>query len=253
MKPTILLALLGLFAACGPRILVPAGTPAYMVRPYETQEIDQVIVHIENLVMRGDHLLFDIEIENNSEQKLGYHPQTMYYQAYDKNGHQKPNNSAAYQTGSHSLHPLQWQIPAYGEMKAQHFMKHKISSQKAGKTFLDLLVIGLIINEAVQESRDYQQSDWTAEDAERAETRAAVNFATQTALAVTSNVMAESIESHSWEREDIEYDYLGPGILDPGESVRGLVMFPKRINAASFHIHIPLGESLFEFIFEKPS
>ena len=251
MKPTILLALLGLFAGCGPRILVPTGTPAHMERPYETQEIDHVIVYVENLLMRGDHLLFDIEIENNSKQCLRYHSQSMYFQTYDNKGYQKPNNSVVYRSGDYSPGPLQWQTPAYSERQAQEFLKHKIKSQKTGKTFLDLLAVGLLINEAVQESKDNSKPYWTERDTQRAENRAIVNFAAQAALAAGSNIMAKSIISSSWEHEDLEHGYLSFGELDPGEGARGLVVFPKKINAEVYEVFIPLGERLFEFVFEK--
>ena len=252
MKPTLIISLLVLLSACGPRILVPLDTPAHMQQPYASLEIDSVTVHIENLVRRGDHLLFDIEIENNSNQCLRYHPQTMYFQAYNKKGKLVPNTSAAYRSGHNYSVPVQLSTPAYNEQKANNFMKQKISTQKAGKTFLDLLAVGLIINEIVQDSKDANKSFWTENDVDRAESRAAVNFVAQTALWASSNVMAENIASHSWEKEDIEVGYLSSGDLDPGDRVRGLVLFPKRVNTNAYHVFIPVGERMFEFVFEKP-
>ncbi len=241
-----------LLTSCGPRILAPLGTDPQMERPYATLELDSVTVNIENMVMRGDHLLFDVEIENNTQQALNYAPQSMYFQGYNKKGKLKAVVPVSYQQQYYTPKPLQWSSYAYNETRAKKFMKQKVSAQKAGKTFLDLLSLGLIINEVVQNSKDANQSFWTENDARRADNRAAANFAAQLALTASSNIMAGVIASNSWERDDVDHDYLTAGILAPGKSIRGLVLFPKNLSAAQFKIFIPIEGTLFEFSFEKP-
>ena len=64
MKPLYLLLAIALcsMASCAPRILTPQGASPEMQQPYLTQEIQGVTVHVESVIMRGDHLLFDVEI-----------------------------------------------------------------------------------------------------------------------------------------------------------------------------------------------
>ena len=249
---TILTLSFCLLASCGPRMLTPLGTESHMERPYATLEIDSITVNVENVVMRGDHLLFDVEIENHTQQCQPYSSQAMYFQGFTKKGNLKTLTPTSYQQKYYSPTPVQWNTFAYNEGRAKRFMKQKVSSQKAGKTFLDLLSLGLLVNEVVQESKDANQSFWTEDDARRADNRAAANFAAQLALTASSSIMAESIASNSWEREDVEDNYLGAGEIDPGDQVRGLVLFPKAISAKRYTIFIPVGERLFEFSFEKP-
>jgi hypothetical protein len=223
-----------------------------MKNPYATQEIQGVTVHVESVVMRGDHLLFDIEIENRTSDSLYYTPAHMYFKGFNARGQAKALLPNSVQAKYHPDLPARYNSFAFHKERAEVFMKKKVSNQKAGKTFLDLLSLGLLVNEIVQDSKDSNQTFWTEDDQERANTRAAVNFVAQMALSASTNVMADAIISNSWEREDIGEHYLGSGMLAPEKAVRGLVLYPKNISARTYKVYIPLGERMFEFTFEKP-
>ncbi len=254
MKPLYLLLAfaISLLFSCSPRILAPQGASNEMQQPYATQEIEGVTVHVESVVMRGDHLLFDIEIENRTGDSLYYTPQHMYFKGFTAKGNLKALTPNSVQSKYHPDLPARYNSFAFHKERAEVFMKKKVSNQKAGKTFLDLLSLGLLANEIVQDSKDANQSFWTEEDQERANNRAAANFLAQMTLSASSSILGDAIVSNSWEREDIGEHYLGSGMLAPEKAVRGLVLFPKNMSARTYKVYVPVGERLFEFTFEKP-
>lgn len=253
MKPLYLLLALAISSlfSCAPRMLAPQGASPQMSQPFATMEIEGVTVHLENLVMRGDHMLFDVEIENRTGDSLYYNPQDMYFKGFTAKGKPRALLPNATQLKYHPDLPARYNTYAYNDQRAQVFMKKKVSAQKAGKTFLDLLSLGLLVNEVVQDSKDANKSFWTEDDEDRANNRAAANFMAQLALSASSSIMADAIISNSWEREDVGEHYLESGMLAPEQAVRGMVLFPKNMAPKSYKVFIPLGHRLFEFTFEK--
>ncbi|HLF33269.1 MAG TPA: hypothetical protein VI583_03465 [Cyclobacteriaceae bacterium] len=229
---------------------------AFLVPEWFDPEVDKtkvsriesggIVLYAENLSVNGRHMIFDIEIINNTEQAVEFDCGAMFYIATD----------IPFPTGEDMA-----RVREFEGGLARHFplsegevinhLRNEVKSRRTVNLLLGLVSMGLVIYDAANDAKDIH-SEWSHSKARASYRRDLVVGAGLAAADAMQYVnRTESLEK----RADIHYlgqDILRSGKLAPGQSVRGVIYFESVSNKFT-RLIIPVGNTDYSFDFRQAS
>ena len=247
--------LLGLIilSSCSHQALVPLNfDPNVDNDPISVIDANGTTVYLENIERKSDLLVFDLEVENNSNEAVEVNPLELYYYAgYDKfepvHDSVKMDVGDAYGSIAHRIHKRK----AMSETGVEAYYEKKVRNNEGLGVFLLVLGAGLIINDVIQDANDSQKPFWTENDVNRSVSRDILTASSLIAIDIAgAEAERESFES----QEDLNYvsqEIFPNKIVSPGQSIRGKVFFRNSIELKYYRLIVPVGETDYIFDFRK--
>ncbi len=205
-----------------PDILVPAWyDPALHSEKVNIIEYSGITVYAENLEVNSQHIIFDIEIVNNSTIPLNLDPMEVKLFGSDKPfpADVSTETSRDFESGLPLSHPL-------SEKEVAGDLMGSIKKKENTGTILGILTAGMVIFDAAMDVRDLKTPEWTPKKQRNSEIRNLLTIAGITATdafrhqhAVTGREAREDL--HFLEKEIYRF-----GRIPEGENVRGKMFFP---------------------------
>jgi hypothetical protein len=250
MRILLLATILPLITGCTNKLYVPATySPTDGDAVVGTIQDDQVQVYLENIEQTGKHMIFDLQVINQSDQPIVVDPhEIFYYGAFNPFPELTPGENV-HSVFSHAVEGARG-VYALTEEKVHKDIRATVRSQQAVGIVLAVAAAALVVNDIVQDSEDYSKEFWTKADANQARNRDIATFASL----ITVDMIRAGMEMDQMKKfEDLEYlpdEYLHEMILMPGNSVRGKVFLPVR-EVNHIRLVIPLGSHDYIFDFRE--
>lgn len=184
-------------------------------------EFDGLTIITENLDVNDQHLVFDVEIRNNTVHPVHVKPEVMYYL-----GSGVPFPQETHDHSGTSFESTLEKYPAIGEKEVGDQIENKIKAQRRTGILLGILSAGLMIYDVAMDARDFNSGEWTAKKANNAVLRDVVTMASLTAMDVVQQQSAMNAQVKGADLFYLPDEILRSNLLGPGESCRGKVFFP---------------------------
>lgn len=242
MRFTITLLPLAIIS-CLPTRLVPID---FDIKKNNTQafiELDSLTIALENLEVKGDHLVFGLEIENRGSQPVFVNRDKIRKYA-SKLSYREEKSFELYQQVSYMMSPDQ----------VNEFFKTKKENAEAAAFMLFILGAAISTMDAIQDAKDDKKTEWTSKDQLKSNARDAATAATLIATDVLGEVAMNSSEVAKTELNYLPRELFDRAVIYPSESYFGKILFRKYGSLKKYHrIHIPIeGKNLY-FDFRKPT
>ena len=248
--PLILISLVSI--SCSSSRLVPFDYSAE--RPGETLahvNDGEAELFLEHIPSEGDQMVFDLEVFNDSHEPFELDPHAIVlYRAQQPFPAVKDGLSVFSQSRMHSGHGGTQAAP---QEEVNNFFRKRIRSQRAAQTALLVIGVALAVNDAIQDSKDWNQEFWTHADVQRAATRDAVTFGGL----VAADLISQTIEAEKIRTiEDLQFlpdEYLSKTIIYTKASARGRLYFQNEKGYSHYRIIVPLEGKEYIFEFRQPN
>jgi len=245
----LLLILLFLISSCTHR-LIPTWYDKDTDDSILAEITDQdVTIRVENLELKENQVIFDVEIINNADEHLCLNTSLFYHLTSQYEFKSLDTISAdqfAYEYDS------DWKkFNALSGAQVKKRIEDKIKYKEGANGFLVLLGAGLIIADGIQDIKDATDDDFSEADLERSierEVAVASSLATidQITYGNANKIMGLEEDLHYLNSEILEIDELAPKT-----SKRGKVYFSNVYVRKYSRLVLPIGETYFVFDFRK--
>ena len=229
MKPFLYLALATIFASCQHALVPVDFNPETDTRKHVVEEKEGITLIMENLEVKSDLMVFDVEIINSRNYPIWVYPEDFKYLEYWAlpSIHQLENNEL----------PLpNRRGRSANEMEMVKYYEQKIKSNNAASSLLLLMGVGLLLIDSYQDAQksgeyyqnldqgNYQKSESIAKSMA---VQDAFVFAGLTALELGSNTAEISKIDNNEDLHYLSEEILSPQLIAPGYHCRGKVFFKK--------------------------
>jgi hypothetical protein len=234
--------ILGCFS-CSGQILVPTWYD-YKADIHKHNWVDHkgITIIAENMEVNGQHLIFDVEIKNESDYRVRFNPEEMYYLGSDK---AFPLNDR-HDTRIGFESKLDKRFALSESQVADHF-QNKIKSQKKTALVTGILSAGLVVFNTAMNVKAIHE-DWTPKTQRRENLRNLLTFGSVAAMDVVRDQAAYSAMDARDDLYFLPQEIIEDGDIYPGQSFRGKVFFPITYDRY-VRVIIPVGRSDFALDF----
>ena len=239
----IICCLLIILTACN-HYLVPSW---YNTRVHSEKhdwlEYNGITIVAENLETEDSHLVFDIEIKNETDYRIQFYPSEIYY------------------LGSNTPYPPDIDMEAlaafesklvknymFSEKEVSNYFKKKAKKQRNAGVIAGILSASLLVLDAALDAKDMKSNEWTSKKIKNSNTRDLITFAS---IAAMDLVQEQTAMGASMSAEELHYlpdEILRTKEIYPGEIYRGKAYFPLTKDKY-VRLIIPLGSNDFSFNF----
>jgi len=221
MKAQALIFLFFLIYSSCTRYLVPSWyDPEVHEKKYSRITDDRITVVVDNLEVNDQHLVFDVEIRNESTHPVHIDPEKMYYLASTV-----PFPPETLTKSGSSFESNLKKNQAISEKGVAEQLEQKIIEQRRAGILVGILSAGLMIYDAAMDAKDFSSSEWTPKKANNALVRDVVTMAGLTAMDVVQQQSTITTHVKGSDLFFLPDEILKSEVLAPGESCRGKVFF----------------------------
>lgn len=229
-----------IFIGCIPNRLVPHSFSIEKNNIEAFVETDSMMVAIMNLEVKGDYLVFGMEIENKGQQPLFLDQQKLTKYAHENSF--RENDDKFYQEVTKVMTPMQ----------VNEFFKAKKNNAESAAFLLFLVSAAISTYDAIKDESDNKKSHWTREDEKKSRNRDFIAATTLLATDVLSDVALQNSHNVGTEPHYFPKELFDRKIIYPGESYYGKVLFKKYGSLKKHHrITFPVDGNIFQFDFRK--
>ena len=222
MKAYIILYLLILTCcSCSSQILVPSWYNQNAdIKKHNWMDYDGISIIAENMGVNDQHLIFDVEIKNDTDFRLRFDPEDVYYMGSDTPYPADGRNDTriAFESGLEKRYALT------ENQVANHF-KDKIKRQKKTAIVTGILSAGLVVFNTAMNVKGMSE-EWSPKSQRQENIRNVLTFG---GLAAMDVVREQSAITAYEARDDLYFlsdEILEEGVIPPEQSFRGKVFFP---------------------------
>jgi len=239
----IICCLLIILTACN-HYLVPSW---YNTRVHSEKhdwlEYNGITIVAENLETEDLHLVFDIEIKNETDYRIRFYPGEIYY--LGSNTPYPPDNDMEALAAFESKLVKNYM---FSEKEVSNYFKKKAKKQRNAGVFAGILSASLLVLDAALDAKDMKSNEWTSKKIKNSNTRDLITFAS---IAAMDLVQEQTAMGASMSAEELHYlpdEILRTKEIYPGEFYRGKAYFPLTKDKY-VRLIIPLGSNDFSFNF----
>ena len=206
-------------------------------------EYNGITVLAENLESEDQHLVFDIEIKNETNHRLRFDPADIFYMG--SNIPYPPANDHALTSKFESELV---KSKAFSEKDVAAYFKKKAKKQRTAGLIAGILSASLVVIDATLDAKDFSSKEWSSKKLKNSNTRDVITFASVAALGI---VQEQTAMSASMSQEELHYlpdEILNATEIQPGQSYRGKAYLPLTKDKY-IRLIIPLGSNDFSFNF----
>ncbi|MEM9341098.1 MAG: hypothetical protein AAGA66_20365 [Bacteroidota bacterium] len=245
MKKIYLVSLIVICSACQHR-LVPTWFSANHDKSTVSEIAEnEVLVRLENLELNTGHMVFDLEIINDSDFPIQFdHTEIMSYSGLKKFEDAKESSLWMKKVGLQKESALSFE-------EVNDLYESKLRKGKAIGVLLAVAAVGLVVYDIAADANDYSSLEWTASDARRSATRDAVTAGALVALDVAGNVNEMNAAKTA---EDLAYlpdEIFNASVIPGGDAFRGKVYLHNELINKYYRITIPIEGISYIFDFKK--
>jgi hypothetical protein len=228
------------------RLLVPEWfdpkIDEYAINRANSQGIS---ISVENLLLDDQHIIFDVNITNESPDPVLIDPAAMYYLASNIKFPSDTDPDAILDYEDKFIRNY-----ALSEQQVKGLYTHKIKEQRNKSLLLGILSAGLIVFDIAMDAKDANRTEWNSKTARSANTRKVLT----TAGLAAADIMQDQAGYKAWQKSEdlyfLDQEMLKCGELQPGQSIRAKVFFQAN-NLKHFRLIIPVGNSDYSFDFRE--
>jgi hypothetical protein len=218
---TILYFLILVCTSCSSQILVPSWFDHKTeAKKHNWLDYEGIIVIAENLDVTDRHFVFDVEIKNETDYRIRFNPETIYYM-----GSNAPYPSESQEEVRLDFETKLKKYHALSEEEVVRHLEQRIKREKRTHLITGILSAGLIAFDAAM-SAEAMNSEVTSKLISQEAIRSAFTFG---GLAAMDVVRGQSAMTAAAAREDLYFlpeELLEESVILPGETYRGKVFFP---------------------------
>jgi len=255
MRKAVLLLSFFLLGACSSGYLVPVTYHPYANNGMAlSTELDSVLVTTENIEVKGNYLVFDMEVQNSSKIPVEIIPRHIIYYA-------SPVAFQPLEEHTEDIHALSmfynkafnYKEKALRPKEVEAYFKERIKAKASLTILLALAGAGMVIYDAAKDSEDFYKTEWTTSDEKKAVTRDVLTASGLVAIDVVGESLAASARKDNEEARFLPDEIFPHTTLPPGHSYRGKVFFPKQETNKYYRLIVPIGNTDHVFDFRKPT
>ncbi len=215
-------------------------------------EYDSVTVIAQNIEMKGGYLVFDVEVNNRSDQPIEVIPEHMCYYASPAEFRTVDSTEDVYAATLYYQNEFNYKENAMRPKEVAAFFKDRFNAKQGVGIALLLVGAGLVIHDVAKDVEDAGKTEWTAADAKKAYKRDVLTASSLTAIDVANESLAAAAYKDDMESRFLPDELFPQTTLAPGNSFRGKVFFRKKENKPYYRLVIPIGNTDYFFDFRKP-
>jgi hypothetical protein len=215
---TILLFLIILSSSCSTQILVPGWfDPKVDNKKHNWLDYDGITIVAENLEVNDQHFVFDVEIKNETNYRLRFDPEFVYYLGSNT---PYPSHNSQYRVDFESKLKKRYTL---SEDEVARDYERQIRSQKTTNLITGILSAGLLVFDAAMSTNISKEtsSKFFSQEAIR-------SMVTVGGLAAMDIVREQAAMSATDAREDLHFlsrEIIDEGVIYPGKTFRGKIFF----------------------------
>ncbi len=250
MRLIWLIGIIFLVSGCSNRIYIPESfSSADSKAVIGAIETDDLSLFMENINNTGSHFIYDLEVVNNGDDPILVDPhQIFYYGSHESFPALQPGQDVHSSFASATEQARG--VFALKEKQVNNDIRANVRAKQAVGVVLMIAAAAVVVNDVVQDSKDFNKEIWTRSDARRSQARDLATFA---GLVTLDMVRAGMEMEQQRQYEDLEFlpqEYLHKRMILPGESIRGKVFLPKR-DVDHIRLIVPLESRNYVFDFRK--
>lgn len=224
------------FQACTP-VLVPAWfDPHTDVTKQSLAADERLEVYAENLEVNDRHIVFDVTIVNRNEEPVYVDPEAMRLMVWGMPYAAEP--SAVNQYNGLSA----------GQLRRE--LEQKVRAANTAGFLAGLLSVGLVALDIAGDAGAAQVPEWTSAVIRQNRNRDLAVMAGLAGLGVAGELSQAAAFRAGQDLEFLDREYLHPGLVHPGQSLRGKVFF-RSGECRGYRLILPLDGHEFVFEFRK--
>jgi hypothetical protein len=214
----ILLFLILLSGSCSTQILVPGWfDPKVDHKKHNWLDYEDITIIAENLEVNDMHIVFDIEIKNETNYRLRFDPELVYYLGSSTS---YPTSNPTYQAEFESKLKKHY---ALSEREVARDLERQVKSQKTTNLITGILSAGLLVFDAAMGANIGTEvsSKFFSQEAIR-------SMVTIGGLAAMDIVREQAAMTAADAREDLHFlsdEMIDEGVIFPGKTYRGKLFF----------------------------
>ncbi len=208
-------------------------------------------IYLEHIPDESKQLVFDLDVWNTGNEYMVVKPQNMMIFGSPVPFPTPSNTDLNVYQETVSISGVTGKR-ASSQEEVNAFFRRRIRSQQAAQIALVLAGVALAVNDAVQDSKDYNKEFWTKQDSRRSAARDVATFAGF----LTVDILSQAFEHETVQvREDLAYlpqEYLNEEMLYPDGHTRGRVFFRYSADYDYYRIILPVEGVHYIFDFRRP-
>lgn len=227
--------------SCLPSRLVPHDFSIEKNNAEAYIETDSMALAVTNLEVKGDHLVFGMEIENKSSQPLFLDLNKLTKYAHEQS-YRSEHDGKLFQEVTRVMTPRQ----------VNKFFKSKRDNAQSAAFLLFLVGAAVGTYDAIKDERDNRKQQWTQTDEKKSRNRDLITATTLLATDILADAALQTRDVAETELHYLPKEVFDRKVIYPGEIYNGKIFF-KRFGRLKKHhrITLPMDGDQFHFDFRK--
>lgn len=206
-------------------------------------EYNGITIIAENMESEDLHLVFDVEIRNETNYRLRFNPEGIYY--LGSNAPYPPNNEPAAGAKFESKLVKNY---IFSEKEVANYFKKKAKKKRSAALIAGIISASLVVLDVALDAKDMKTKEWTSKKANNANTRHLITFAGLAAMDIVQEQTAMSAVLNEEEMRYLPNEILRATEIEPGQFYRGKAFLPLTKDKY-IRLIIPVGNNDFSFDF----